>query len=79
MPVNLSNDIYFELKRIKEKQGRSFSEVISELLAVNKTKNVQKTKGTKEMLEFIASIEKATSTKAPKVDYSKLIDEIAYG
>lgn len=78
MPVNLSNDVYHELKRIKEKENKSFSEVIDELLDERKVKEPVKTKGTKEMLEFINQLE-AEAPKGKKIDYCSRIDEIAYG
>ncbi len=79
MPVNLSNDIYYELKRIKEKENKSFSEVIDELLDVRKAQQPVKTKGTKELLEFINKLEQETPWPVKKVNYVDLIDEIAYG
>jgi len=78
MPVNLSNDVYFQLKKMKEHESRSFSEVIAELLHIHKEKQVEKTEGKAEMLEFIRQLE----TRKPKLkpaNYSEQIDKIAYG
>ncbi len=71
--VNLSNDVYARLTKLKKIKNRSYSEIINELL----DEKQDKTEDKKDLLNYLTILEKKYKSKK-KENISENIDDILY-
>ncbi len=74
--INVSNELYEELTRIKKTKNASYTEVIQDLL-VNRDKR-EKTETKEDLLAYLKILEKKYKGR-PKENISENIDKLLYG